>query len=388
MLNIDDDGRRGGADLTLSFTGDQADALGQDGAELAEWLDTVLVGIAALRTGQVPAVPEGGRASGKDRPIGRYWADRLLRESSALLARIEGVRDAALREHVAADFFFSDSAQAMGSSKGTAQHRRTRVRTGLSAAELWARGQRGPVDHPGTAVPDELRDWSQPWEGYCPVDITPDELLPDAIGGTGWAEPYPTPHEVPDLRARAREALIPYRLDERGWPLNPAGRTGRSGRNLGRWGETAAGDLVALTHDEQILLVKRADNGLWATPGGGVEPGESALAAIVREAAEETGVHVDPAEVQVFDPVYVHDWRATDHAWIVTTPGYILLPEPIETHPGDDAADARWWPCTEVDALEAALAEAGQSLSPAHRPLIAATLVRASRALDDDGTEG
>ena len=41
-----------------------------------------------------------------------------------------------------------------------------------------------------------------------------------------------------------------------------------------------------------ILLTKRTDNGRWCLPGGGMDPGESVEEACVREAYEETGLHV------------------------------------------------------------------------------------------------
>jgi 8-oxo-dGTP pyrophosphatase MutT (NUDIX family) len=42
----------------------------------------------------------------------------------------------------------------------------------------------------------------------------------------------------------------------------------------------------------QVLFVRRADDGCWELPGGRVEVGESALAAVVREVAEEAGVTI------------------------------------------------------------------------------------------------
>ena len=42
----------------------------------------------------------------------------------------------------------------------------------------------------------------------------------------------------------------------------------------------------------RILLVRRADDGYWELPGGRVEVGESASAAVVREVAEEAGVAI------------------------------------------------------------------------------------------------
>jgi len=46
---------------------------------------------------------------------------------------------------------------------------------------------------------------------------------------------------------------------------------------------------VACTDDGRVLLVRRADSGLWALPGGTLEWGEQLSQAIVREVVEETG---------------------------------------------------------------------------------------------------
>jgi 8-oxo-dGTP pyrophosphatase MutT (NUDIX family) len=42
----------------------------------------------------------------------------------------------------------------------------------------------------------------------------------------------------------------------------------------------------------EVLLVRRADDGRWAMPGGWVDPGETPEQAVVREVAEETGLQV------------------------------------------------------------------------------------------------
>jgi 8-oxo-dGTP diphosphatase len=51
----------------------------------------------------------------------------------------------------------------------------------------------------------------------------------------------------------------------------------------------AVSSVLALDADERVLLVRRADDGTWGLPGGGVEVGETWLAAAVRECLEETG---------------------------------------------------------------------------------------------------
>lgn len=42
----------------------------------------------------------------------------------------------------------------------------------------------------------------------------------------------------------------------------------------------------------EVLLVRRADDGYWELPGGRIEVGESASAAVVREVAEEADVTI------------------------------------------------------------------------------------------------
>lgn len=43
---------------------------------------------------------------------------------------------------------------------------------------------------------------------------------------------------------------------------------------------------------EKVLLTQRQDNRMWCLPSGGMEPGESASEACLREVREETGLHV------------------------------------------------------------------------------------------------
>ena len=69
-----------------------------------------------------------------------------------------------------------------------------------------------------------------------------------------------------------------------------------------RIGATAALGVAcsAAIFDEQresILLTLRTDNNLWCMPGGGMEPGESAAEACIREVWEETGLHVEVAKL-------------------------------------------------------------------------------------------
>ncbi|MFG3258131.1 NUDIX domain-containing protein [Streptomyces sp. NPDC048172] len=55
---------------------------------------------------------------------------------------------------------------------------------------------------------------------------------------------------------------------------------------------SAAYVLVVLRHGGRLLMVYERDRECWELPGGGIEPGETARAAAVREVREETGQRV------------------------------------------------------------------------------------------------
>ncbi|AEY90265.1 hypothetical protein SHJG_4997 [Streptomyces hygroscopicus subsp. jinggangensis 5008] len=230
-------------------------------------------------------------------------------------------------------------------------------------------------------IPAGLRSWSVSWPQYTPTDITPPELRPSALAHhvPDWAEAAPTPTDIHDWGQRIDSALVPYRLDGRGWPLHPHGRTGRTGRNLGRWGENAAADpiVVAGSGDQRkVLLITRSDTGVEAIPGGMVDPGETAPAALVRELREETGVDLADHRPVILGRDLVDDWRNSDHAWVASTSALYLLPEQVTATAADDATDATWWPFGSLDQLEAAITAAGRTLYAAHRPLLRRALAR------------
>ncbi|WP_225439621.1 NUDIX domain-containing protein [Amycolatopsis eburnea] len=388
MLNYNKDAnaRRGGVDLVISLTKDQADALGDAVTEFGEALDTVLVGLAALRSGRDPI--RAGGPSLKDTPVsaGTMWQEWVLQDVATLTSRLEGVQAATVRAHAEAGGSFGALATAMGVARATAQSRRTELLRGEpDAAELWATGKTAPVDHPGVKVPANMRSWSTPWPAYLPVDITPAELQTTGLTASvleGWAEPYPEIDDVPDWQARHDQALVRFDFDDRWRPLNPQGRAGRTGRNLGKWGENAAADPIVVAgtgEDRRVLLIRRKDVGRWAIPGGMVDPGETAPATLVRELREETGVDLAATTPVVLGRAVVDDWRNTDHAWVASTAALFELEETVPATAGDDAADARWWPLPDdVDELAAALASEGGLYEP-HRPLLRQALEHLAR---------
>ncbi len=112
----------------------------------------------------------------------------------------------------------------------------------------------------------------------------------------------------------------------------------------------------------QVLLVRRGRPpglGLWALPGGFLEPDEPVLDAALRELHEETGLPVPLADLHAAvrgQRAFTHP-RRSQRGRIVTFTVFVDLPHaqapPVQG--GDDAAEARWVPVEALAGLEARL---------------------------------
>jgi 8-oxo-dGTP diphosphatase len=122
---------------------------------------------------------------------------------------------------------------------------------------------------------------------------------------------------------------------------------------------------VAVRNEQgRLLLVRRCGSGTWELPGGRVEVGESAVAAAVRETAEESGLHVaitglvglftDPARV-----VRSAGGGEARQQFVVCFHAWAVWGEPR----GDmrETSDAAWFDPADVAALP---------VDPATRPWI------------------
>lgn len=111
---------------------------------------------------------------------------------------------------------------------------------------------------------------------------------------------------------------------------------------------------TAIVSDDQgrILLQRRADNDLWALPGGGMDYGETIGQTVTREVREETGLDVEPVGIVGIytDPNHLIEYSDGEVRQQFSIcfrtrlrGGELLL--------SDESTDLRWVPPAQLDDL-------------------------------------
>ena len=132
------------------------------------------------------------------------------------------------------------------------------------------------------------------------------------------------------------------------------------------------GDAAIIDAGGKILLIQRADNGMWAMPGGYSESGETPAEGTLREALEETGVHCRAVSL-----VGVFDSRFTGTLGPYHLYHFVFLCEPLQSVADEEPTHAietlgsAWFP---QDGLP-------EELAPGHK----ARIPYAFRAWRGDG---
>jgi len=230
-------------------------------------------------------------------------------------------------------------------------------------------------------VPAEKVPFSAAFPDYKPVVYT----APSVASGPVWADKDITApmHSMAfnalDGKVNRVSHYGKYPV-ENGFPINPIGRTGMTGRGLlGKWGPNhaadpvvtrwkrdAKGEIVKDSKSSKPILefvgIKRNDTGEWAIPGGMVDAGDTVSLTLKKEFGEEAlnSIEMDEAaKAKVrknLDELfkhgttlykgYVDDPRNTDNAWMETVAvnfhdssnGF----NSFKLHAGDDAGAVSW----------------------------------------------
>ncbi|MGN9846206.1 NUDIX hydrolase [Nonomuraea sp. H19] len=113
-------------------------------------------------------------------------------------------------------------------------------------------------------------------------------------------------------------------------------------------------NVVVTNAADDILMIRRTDNGNWAVPGGAIDLGESIPAAAVRETEEETGIlceitglvgtYSDPKHVIL----YTSNGEARQEFSLVLT----ARPVSGEPRPSSESREVRWVPRDQVADLQ------------------------------------
>ncbi|HVD62095.1 MAG TPA: NUDIX domain-containing protein [Gemmatimonadaceae bacterium] len=117
-----------------------------------------------------------------------------------------------------------------------------------------------------------------------------------------------------------------------------------------------AARLLLLDEQRRLLLFRHVDGHgreFWATPGGGLEPGETGDQAARREAAEELGaatVELTPLWSGHSKFIFANRHVSQDETFfLITRHSGILGSEVQELHRAEGIAEVRWWSIEDIE---------------------------------------
>jgi 8-oxo-dGTP diphosphatase len=133
---------------------------------------------------------------------------------------------------------------------------------------------------------------------------------------------------------------------------------------------------VIMDRDRRVLLVHfnfendELPTGLWACPGGGLDPGETLDAGLVRELREEVGLAVDDPGLPIWDreqifPMTRWDGQHDTYFWVEVD---AFDPQPTFTEAelrSENVDGMRWWSYDEVQEAQR-LYDGGDRDNPAY----------------------
>ena len=121
----------------------------------------------------------------------------------------------------------------------------------------------------------------------------------------------------------------------------------------------AAARVLLLDPDGRVLLVRfedrQTDYAWWATPGGGIGPGETPEAAARREVAEETGLRDFALGPCVWVREFEYTWRERryrqrERIFAARVAAFEPSLDGFQTDELDLLPEHRWWTAAEIEA--------------------------------------
>ena len=210
----------------------------------------------------------------------------------------------------------------------------------------------------------KFRSWDTSYEGYNPVPVSSEK-----IKNKPWADSedinFVNQQIKEGKRPPMRSNVVDRYYDSQNNMLNPAGRTGITGRGvLGRYGPNLATDSIVIRENKksgkyEVLLIQRSDTKQFAIPGGmrdvvtndskvKLEP---SFKTVLRELQEETGVQLTDEEARSGKIVYsgvIDDPRNTDISWVESDVWMFVINSDPTVWAGSDAISAQWVSIDEI----------------------------------------
>jgi 8-oxo-dGTP diphosphatase len=127
----------------------------------------------------------------------------------------------------------------------------------------------------------------------------------------------------------------------------------------------SAARLIVLDPYRRVLLFRYARNNgemFWATPGGGLEPGESFEQAAIREAGEELGISAGFSPLQLWSRINQfsgpldHPIRQKEVFFRIEIDSTSSLPNGAsvdDAHLKEGILESRWWTVAELESTTA-----------------------------------